>query len=621
MATTFEEASGIPAGDYEEGFTGRVALITAIVGIALAPVMVWATFAGMGRPGIAVAFMSMVLFGQLMRMVGRPLKVQELATIRWSTSIAIVQLAFATDIIYSAWFRVSPTTKAFGLSGAIPDWVAPPPSSGALIARSLFHPDFWATDQYAIGPIVLGLINLSMALLSTFALSLIVRQMFIVEEELPWPTGQIAGQLAISMSEERDPARFRYFALVALGSAVYTAFQLWAMGLSPVIDLTPMVGDRLPGATLTLYPSLFEFAIGLILGPQYLLGYMVSSVASSLVLNPILVSRGVVTWYPGMGWAQLFRHATLDFWISPNLGWAIAIAIPLLIKAGKLIPRALERMRLRGVGSVLSPKVLVGMMLIGFAWVVARTAWLAPDYPLWLALAAIGYSVFITLVSGYTVGQAMVGVSVPYLTEVLRTSFYDGVAGWFAAPGFSDELAPRLTAVDLGIGFKAAEMTKTKPTSILKGHLFGSIVAIVAGLASAGLLWRLFGVPSSALPAPTWIPTATLTNIFIAKRAELIVRPTIVVPAMAIGLLFSFWPGRYLFAIGLYSGLGMLPLNVLTYAAALLCRRLLEKRRGKEWTSTHLVDIASGVFTGVAVIQILYVAGVFLSRLFWPHRY
>ncbi len=596
---------------YKEGFTYRVILITVVTGIVLAPVMVWAILAGIGAFGIAAAFMAMVLFGELARIFGSSLTAQELATIRWSASAAVTSLA-GTGIMYNVFFRSSPITNMMGIADKIPDWVAPPPTSEAILTRTLFHHDF-------LIPITLTVVTGLFGFLVAWGIGLIVRQIFIVEEKLPWPTGAIAGQLALDMSGRRDPSRFRIFSIAAAASAVYTLIITVIMGLSPALDLTPSLSTKLPGAMIVFYPTAYDFAIALVLGTPYLLGYIISSLVSQVVINPILVSKGVIPWIPQESWTMLLRDSTLYFWVSPFIGFAIAIAIPPLITSIKLLPRSIKSIRKISAvkGSGLVPLNTIILMLVGgYLYYIIITKILAPDYPVWLSIAAVVYQVFITLVSGYTMGQALVGINIPYITEFMRVQFYDGVAGWFIAPAFAPS-----AALGLGIGFKAAEITKTKPTSILKADFLGWVIGTVMGFLIVSIFWRLYSIPSDVFPVPAWIPLVITTNIWITKKLELILKPALIIPSFILAFALSIWPKTYLFTIGLYAGLGSPTSFVLTYIVAIIAKKVMTRVFGEEWVNRYVVSIAAGIFAGVSIVQVLYLALIFYPRLIWATPY
>ncbi len=596
---------------YREGFTYRVILITIVTGIVLAPVMVWAILAGIGAFGIAAAFMAMVLFGEIARIFGGSLTAQELATIRWSASAAVTSLA-GTGLMYYVFFRSSPITAMMGIADKIPDWVAPLPSSEAVLSRTLFHEDF-------LIPIALIILSGLFGFLTSWGIGLIVRQIFIVEEKLPWPTGAIAGQLALDMSGRRDPSRFRIFSIAASASAAYTLIITVIMGLQPALDLTPTLSTRLPGAMITFYPTALDYAVALVLGTPYMIGYIISSLISQLIFNPLLVSKGIIPWIPQESWTMLLRDSMLHFWVSPNIGFAIALAIPPLITSVKLLPRGVRSIkRISSIkGSGLVPLNIIILMLAGgYAYSIAITKVLAPDYPVWLALAAIGYSIFFTLISGYTFGQALVVVDIPYLTEFMRVKFYDGVAGWFVAPSFITS-----AGLTLGIGFKAAEITRTKPTSILKADILGWGIGTIMGLLIISIFWRLYNIPSDVFPVPFWIPQLILQNIWITKKLELILKPSLIIPSFIVGFALSVWPKTYLFAIGLYAGLGSPPLFMFTYLAAIISKKIMAKVFGEEWVNRYVVSIAAGIFAGVSIVQILYLALMFYPRLIWATPY
>jgi|GEM_PF-2924494 len=606
--------------EYREGFTPRVVLITAIAGLVLYPVMLWGHIAGVGAFGIAAAFMTMVLFGELTRIFGSPLTAAELATIRWSESMSVMFFA-ASSFVFASWFRRHEIAKAFGVADLLPEWYAPPPTSPAVLTRNLYHRDFWFAENapFGMGPGLKWLIEIGPTLLGVVALAIIIRQLFIVEEKLPWPTGAIAGELAVAMSKERDPSRFRYFAVAAVASMIYTIVQLATVGLIGFFDLTPTLGRRLPGCIFTMTPVLYDFALGLVLSPQFILGWAIGTLATQFILNPILVSKGIIRWIPGINWSLAYQYSSLDFWITAGIAIAFAVAIPPLLRARALLPKAIKSLskisRVEGMG-LFSPKVLIAMILASYTFSVIWAKIFAPDYPMWIAALSAFLQVIFTVVSGYTVGLIVVPVYPPYITRLLNLTFYDGIKGWIVAP----EAAPSI-AVDLGIGFKAAEIAKANPMSIIKAHVFGYLYASLLGFIFVQFFWKTFDIPSRVLPAPMWLFSVIDYSVWWTRRVEILFRWHILVPFFIVGLVLAFLPNMYALGLGIALGLGGLPTVVIMYLLGVVARKMLIRRYGKEWYDKYHMSIAAGIFAGTATIQVLYLVMQFLPSILWPLPY
>lgn len=97
------------------------------------------------------------------------------------------------DMVYRVYFRNSPIVKGFGFSEQIPTWWVPPPETGVQIMRTFFHPS-WFT------PFALYIAFFILSYILGLALGLLLRELYITVEKLPFPLQQVHAQQIITQT-------------------------------------------------------------------------------------------------------------------------------------------------------------------------------------------------------------------------------------------------------------------------------------------------------------------------------------------------------------------------------------------------------------------------------------
>ncbi|RLE94157.1 MAG: hypothetical protein DRN04_04460 [Thermoprotei archaeon] len=627
-----------------EGFTDRVILAMIFSSLIMTPAFGWVLLStGIGVGPIYAAYVTMVIFGELARLMRSPLSESELATIRWGASAAV---GAVTGIAYNVFLRKSPITRQAGIADKIPIYVVPPANSPALIQRTIFHPDW-------ILPITLGYIGLPFSILVLVGLSFLMRQIFIEIEKLPFPTGALAAELAKSLAaEEGESKRYEIFCLSAFiaflyGTAYYIApALLMVITGSPVpiqifpthIDLTTMF-DYTPlfGATLSFTADILAISIGMIIPDAVIYGAVVSYVATMIFGNNILVRLGLYKWKPGTpmmgpGLTGVWMETMLHFWLSISIGITVAAAIVPFVKNIKGVVKgimsifSLSKEQESELG-IWSAKKCIIVWLIGslglciLSYIVDITFYPDDNLPVWLIpTITIGLALVNSLSAGRFAGLMGSGITIPYAQQALLIAFYNGVEGWFlpflGGPGVTGD--PGLIC----IGFKAAELTRTKPMSIIKAHVIGGIMASISGLFFGYLFWHLYDIPSRILPAPTFYPDAAMLVMFITKKFTYI-RPDWLIAGFIFGVVWELVPflSSVLSTIGLAWGIGALPSSVTSPFIGWIIKEIIRRKKGDEWTRNYLLSIVAGIWAGGSLALALGTGITFAWQAIQPGLY
>jgi len=624
-----------------EGFTDRVILAMLFSSLIMTPAFGWVELStGIGVGPIYAAYVTMVIFGELARLLRSPLSESELATIRWGASAAV---GAVSGIAYSVFLRKSPITKQAGIADKIPIYVVPPANSPALIQRTIFHPDW-------ILPITLGYLGLPFGILSLIGLAFLMRQIFIEIEKLPFPTGALAAELAKSLAaEEGESKRYEIFSLAAFlaflyGTAYYIApALLMVITGSPVpiqifpthIDLTTMF-DYTPlfGATLSFTADILAISVGMIIPDSVIYGLVIGYVATMIFGNNLLVRFGIYKWRPGTpmmgpGLTGVWMETMLHFWLSISIGIIIAAAIVPFAKNIKGVVKGimsiftLSKEQESQLG-IWSAKKCIMFFLVGalglcaLSYIVDYTFYPDDNLPFWIIpTITIGLTLINSLSAGRFAGLMGAGITIPYAREALYIAFYNGVEGWFLP-----FLQGGGEAGLICIGFKAAELTRTKPMSIIKAHIVGGIMAGLSGLFFGYLFWHLYDIPSRILPAPSFYPQVAMLVMFITKQFAYL-RPDLLLGGFIFGLVWELVPplSAAISTIGLAGGIGALPSSVTSPLIGWLFKELIRRKKGDEWTRKYLMSLVAGIWAGGSLALALGAGITFAWQAIQPGLY
>jgi len=631
--------------ELREGFTDRVLVAIIFSSLLMTPAFSWVALStGVGIGTIAAAYVTMVIFGEMARFLRRPLTESELATIRWGASLAV---GGAGGIAYSVFLRKSAITKQFGIADKIPIWVVPPADSPALAQRTIFHWDWFL-------PLTVGYLATPFSLLAMIGLSFFMRQLYMEVEKLPFPTGAMAAEVAKSLAREYDPKKYEIFSLAAffafLYGVVYYISPAVVMVLSgyerpiqlvpTIIDLTAFL-DYSPvyGATIGITIDLLAISIGMIIPRNVILGLFVGSISAYVIGNHILVTQGLIEWKPGTpmlgpGLTGIWQEPMYKYWMSVSLGFLIAGVFVPFFKNIRSVIEAIKRFfaltseEEKRLGIWAGKKSLLVFLVCSVILTIMSIAFeliFNPEdvyryWAYWLVgvpMIIIGVSFINSLSAGRTIGLMGAGITIPYARELITWALYDGIDGWFN---------PYTTVIDgsaILIGYKAAELTYTKPMSIVKAHVIDAVVSSLSSLFFSYLFWATYDIPSRILPAPGFYRNAMLSSLYITKQfwnSEYF-KPDLIIIAAIIGTIIELIPQLSAFVIGLSSGFSDIPSAAMALVIGWLLREFIRKVKGDEWVREYLMNFVAGIWAGSSLAIALGTGITFAYQAVMPGIY
>jgi putative OPT family oligopeptide transporter len=364
-------------------------------------------------------------------------------------------------------------------------------SSGAMVAGGIAFtlPGIWMLDANAtVSPVGLLILTLSGALLGTL-FTIIARQRYIVEEQLPYPMGQAAYNTLIASTTKGRGAPLLFACMAA--SALFTVFRD-GIPLIPAV-LMLFAGNALVPA-VSIWVSPMAAGIGAIIGPVLSLVWLGGAVFGYLLLTPIGIASG---WFSDMAAADLFRQ-------NLGIGLMVGTGIGILVKA------AVQKIKSRGTAGKSSISI--------FSLPAGKTRWIALS-------VVVGVLILLSAGTEITFVQAIVTIVGIYLTTQLA-AMLTGQTGinpmeifgilvllaiqivWNPSTIAAFSIAG-VTAVACGLtgdmmnDMKSGYLVGTRPSSQVVAEGIGGVVgSIVAVIALYVLKDSFGGFGSDLLPAP-----------------------------------------------------------------------------------------------------------------------
>ena len=557
-----------PPTRFREGFTARTVAGAFFVGFIMMPGAIYMGLIAGASLGAAAEWVTIILFSELARRSFSSLTRQEIYLIYYIAGglagvIGGTMLAGGPfgQLVWNQYLVQSQAAAGFGIAEHIPEWVAPPIGSDALMERSFLH-------RAWIPPMVVLVASQVLSRVEWFTLGYILFRVTSDVERLPFPLAPVAAQGATALAEadeERDSWRWRVF---SVGMGIGLLFGAVYVGLPaltgliasdpivllpiPWIDLTRNTQDILPAAPLGIGTDLGLVLLGMVLPFWIVVGTFAAAMVHALG-SPILYHAGMLThWRPGMD-AILTNFANdIDVWMSVYIGAGAAVGAIGLVHA-VLSVRASRRqgghrpLRDRPVGRGDFPFwIAIG----GYALSTLAMIWLCvllledDEFPL-IFLLLFGFVVtpVISYVNARMAGLTGQLVSFPLLREgAFILSGYKGIDIWFAPIPYSDH--GRRAQL-----FREVELTGTRFSSILKAELLLLPLSLVCGFVFWSLVWQMEPIPS-----PTFQYAQTYWHL-IALRQCLWYSATLGGETLFDQAIKGWWiAGSFVMAGGLFGG-------------------------------------------------------------------
>jgi len=647
------ETAGRPAEEFrpfEPGFNLKTLWAALFVGFVMLPGAIYlGLVTGQSMAGGA-EWVTLILFIEIAKRTFVRLRTQEIIILYWVAGGLVAiggKLGTGADLfggpfgslIWDQFFIQSP--QADGLHQHIPDWVAPPRGSEALLERTLFHSAWLKPIAILLAVVVLQRIN---GLSLGYALFRLTHDV----ERLPFPMARVQAGGATALAEtssKQEGWRWQVFSTGAFIGAIWGLLYVVVPTLSgvfltetvsilpiPFVDFTVPMKAVLPAGVLGLATDLVHLLIGLVLPFWIVVGSTAASLLVNLVANPLLYNAGILrTWEPGMSAIPTMISNSFDFWLSFSIGGALVVAGVGFWGAARVLRQAAgpqgAAVRLplgRGDLDIFKALGLWAASTLGF---VGLVWFLVPEFPVWITLFfGFIWTPVYSYISARMIGLtgSPQGVSFPYLREgSFYLSGYQGAAIWFAPmPLFQWGYEAQ--------AFKQLELTHTRFDSLVKMTGVALLILFACSFLFWSFIWKLGPIPSSAYPyVQKFWPFHATMQAFWAKSTlpgaagTGLVTEIIGWEYVAAGLGFSgllYWALGALGApmglfYGFLGGLGQWPhFAIPNFLGALLGRYHLRRRFGEERWSSYAPILLAGYSCGVGLIGMTSIAVALISK-------
>jgi len=595
----------------------------------------WAVGPLGGTERFIPVFVTILLFTEVGRIVKRYVTPQEAYIIYFmlqALGLWFVSGGMFGDYLLRYYYRSAPYTILYGLADKFPTWYVPELGSFGPVHRTFISGD-WAI------PIMISLIVTVSTLMIDYGISFITNMVFIEIENLPFPVAPIDVQ-AISTLTERTPEKMMYFTFAAVISLVYEFTVYGIPNLTsvflgttitvipyPWIDFTSTIERFLPGAVFAIGTDIAQYMVGWIIPFNAAVSMFIGSLmvwvfgnAAALKIDLPYFKLWQSEWNYGCPIEWWWQRSTYDIWASPQIGFALGIALAIFVMGSKQIVKGIASLRKL-------TKEQLRTSYVPFGWVIALIAagslggmaisiFLVPD--LWFVWV-IGWAL-VPFIQGVLTARATaevgLSVSIPYIKEAFLVSFTQpgDVAPWVAP--FQSE--PGVAIITHRV--KVAQMLNVEPLDYYKSYVLFFALAIVLSFVYVSVFWIMAPIPSAFYPYATysWPINALNFSRWVSRSID-IFKPDVIAGSTILSFILvvgsSRLPSSLLSPIGLLYGFQNIPPYTVTPFLGALVGRLFEKRMGKDKWQVRKSVILAGTFCGIALAVAIAVATAIIGRV------
>ncbi|MEM2342207.1 MAG: OPT/YSL family transporter [Candidatus Bathyarchaeia archaeon] len=589
-----------------------------------------------GGVSLPAAWFTLIFLTQLGKVAGFRISKQEATMIYIIVSTGTI---VSTSLVYFGYFRASDIALMFGVSDLFPDWLAPHPSSEAYKIRTLFHPSF-------VTPILIRIGDIAYSSLYAWVLSILLRKLYIIDEDLPFPIQQMEAEGVLVMSESKKSEEISVLFASSLVGVIYGlityALPLITKGYTgvevtiiplPWIDLSESVMSIFPGAIIGVGTDLSIIASAFILPLRVIVAMVIGSFAIFFFGNWLSVKYNLALqpwWAPRIPINMAIQRCIIYLWGAPLVGLNLAAGLMpiifLLIRGKKKISRSISpRKKVREEISIVKwfifPLILCWVM--GVFWYIL----LAPQFPLWIAVPSVLFvPLTAALIDGRMIGITGQSVGAFLDTNLMRLIYmgsnYKGVDVWFlptawrANPTIGQFVADRIRAI------KLCDLTDTSIKSFFKMWIISFPMVLLAGIIYLDIFWRLAPIPSARYPgAAVFWPIAVSYDCLWIKGAEYgLFRADWIILSFVFGMtlsaIFELLSIPVPF-IALVAGTSIYPPVAVTYILGALVRIIILKYIGKEKFENIKMMLSAGLMMGLSISVIISISINLLINSIW----
>ena len=494
-------------------------------------------------------------------------------------------------------------TQTIASSAAVMSFVTGVTAPIPALSMSGHNYAFWAISGWGVAIGTIGVV---------IALSL--RQRLIVVDQLPFPTGRATGEVIETMhaAGHKDLGRVRVLLVAAIGAALITWFRDGKPVVLPQGLSLPWGNAAMTAASLWLGVSLSPVMLsaGVLIGPRGGANVLLGTVGAWGFLAPFILARG---------WVANADYASLNGWLLwPGVALLVSSALTsFLMDWPSIVRGARDLLTMRRSGAATldhfgasqrrfwSALAGAGVLLaMAMAWGIFGI------HPLFV-LAALAFAFVMAGVSARAAGetdQAPVG-SAGMLGQVLfgAPSIVTSLLCGSAVFGSATQTAQTMWA------FKAGHHLKANAHIQALGQLLGLLVGAVVVVPVYGLIASVWGLGTTALPAPgaiSWKATADAVQLGVTAMPNGAGLATAIafVIGVVLTLLGKTRVARYLpsavpigiaFIFPAPLG-GAIFLGSVTFAILRLLR--------PQWTEQYVPSLAAGAIAGESLTGIVIAA-------------
>jgi hypothetical protein len=504
-----------PPDHFEEGFDWKAIVGAIFIGFLMMPGSMYLQLVIGTGIGPAARWVTIILFAEIAKRSYKELKQQEIFLLYYMAGAALASPF--KGLLWDQYLVQSDAARMLGVTEFIPTWVAPPPESDSLVARTFFHRDWLVPMLLLIGSQIIQRID-------QFGLGYALYRITSDVEKLPFPMAPVGalGTMALAESTE-DKQKSWKWRVFSIGGVIGLAFGgmyvllptvsglLFTQPIRlipiPWVELTRHTEEILPAVATGIQLDLGLIFIGMVLPFWAVIGGFIGLLIT-VVANPILYEQGILTrWHQGMGTVDTVFANNFDFYMSFGIGLGLAIAF-----VG--IWHVVRSFGNRGPGQRASFKELfrpppgrgdfnfwisIGIYVFSTLAYVGLCIWLVPNFP-WIFFLGYGfvYTPIISYITARMEGIAGQFVSLPLVREasfIAGAKFfgYQGIEIWYAP-------IPIHNYGEATVNFRKIELTGTSIRGIIKAEIVVFPVVMVASLLFSQFIWRLAPIPSSSYP-------------------------------------------------------------------------------------------------------------------------
>ncbi|RLE82559.1 MAG: hypothetical protein DRJ51_00965 [Thermoprotei archaeon] len=632
-----------PSVEYKSGLTSVSLLAIVYASVIMTPVLMYMYFiTGLPDPARFIpVFVSLLLFTEIGRFVGRYITTQEAYIIYFMTEMVAYEALYWMGLITAVYYQEAPYTELFGIADKIPWWAAPNVNSWAVQVRTLFAWEW-------VVPILVTLLGTIGGILIDIGLSFIFVQLYIEVENLPFPIAPIDAQ-AIATLTERTPEKMMAFTFAGVISFVYE-FLVYGfprvtealIGVSltaipyPWIDLTEYFAGILPGALMGVATDISTFAVGWLIPWNSVVWILIGSVLFFIVGNSLALQLADITgieifkrwkadWTPVARLDWLWQRSVYDLWASPHIGLTLGVGLFSLIISARYIKSAIMSLqRLSAISKekgYLPLKWVLTMIFVGAIIGITIDMWLYPK--LWFVwiLCWLFIPFLQGILLGRSYGEVGLGVQIPYIREAFMLAF--------TSPGEVEPwMVPAKVTTAAGIfthRIKVALLTRTRPIDYYKAYVLTVPLVILLSLLYLQVFWQMAPMPSAFYPwtAIYWPLMSLNFSLWVSRSIE-IFRPDLILSFTTLMLIASLIARKFnlpFSPIGFAAGAALVPPFAFNYFLGGLIGRLIERRYGKEAWEKYRSVILAGIFCGIGLALAFSVAIAIIFKSIWVTPY